>query len=143
MKRIPPHELGALCKQLRQSGGSIVFVPGMFDLLHPGHIHCLTESRKLGQHVVVGVQTSGHRPALIGLEERVEVLAALEMVDHVTWIDDETTAELLREIRPDVLVNGNPEIITLVESLGGRAVRIPRLEGYDTLEIVERIRKTN
>jgi D-beta-D-heptose 7-phosphate kinase/D-beta-D-heptose 1-phosphate adenosyltransferase len=148
MKIVPPQNIASLCEQLHTSGGVVVLAHGVFDLLHPGHIHHLREARKLGTHLLVALHTDdstkkqkGIERPLVGLEERMELLAALEMVSFVTWVDGESLESIVRSARPDVLVNGTGETIQVVESAGGRCVNIPLLSGHATSNIVERITK--
>ena len=70
-----------------------------------------------------------------------EVLAAMEMVNYVTWFDQDTLEKILRDVKPDVLVNGTDEAARFTESAGGRAVSISYLNGHSTSNIVERITK--
>jgi rfaE bifunctional protein nucleotidyltransferase chain/domain len=140
--------------QLRHDGRRIVFTNGVFDLLHPGHVRYLQEARRLGEALVVAVNSDrsvrankdAGRPIVPG-DERAEVLAALACVDVVVVFDEDTPQELISKIQPDVLVKGAdwaPDRIIgrdIVEARGGRVVRVPLADGYSTSEIIERIKK--
>lgn len=154
MKIVPPENLASLCEQLQAEGSKLVFTNGVFDLLHPGHIHYLKEARALGTHLIVALNTDdstrrikGKKRPLMNLEERVEILAAMEMVSYVTWFDEDTPEKIIHTVKPDVLVKGGDwridEIVGrhFVESYGGKVLSIPFVPGYSTSNIVERITK--
>jgi rfaE bifunctional protein nucleotidyltransferase chain/domain len=151
-KIVSPHDIESLCQKWHLQNAVIVFTNGIFDLLHPGHVQYLTEARKLGTHLVVGLNTDastkrikGEQRPLVTLDERLEVLAALSVVNAVTWFDEDIPAEIIRSVRPDVLVKGGdwkPEEIVgkdFVESYGGKVLSIPYVSGYSTTHIVEKI----
>lgn len=153
-KIIRPEELSSVCEKLHQEKAVVVFTNGIFDILHPGHIQYLTEARALGTHLVVGLNTDasaarlkGSRRPIMPLEQRLEVLAAFEVVSFVSWFDEDTPAEIVRKVRPDVLVKGGdwtPEQIVgkdFVESYGGKVLSLPFLPGYSTTAIIEKIIK--
>ena len=135
----------------RLAGQTVVFTNGCFDLLHPGHVRLLREAADLGDFLVVGLNSDASvrrlkgpsRPINPG-EARAEVLSALEAVDAVTIFDDDTPLELIKAIRPDVLVKGGdyrPEEVVgraEVEAAGGRLVLIPLAEGHSTTTLVRR-----
>ena len=138
---------------LRKEGRRIVFTNGCFDILHRGHVTCLSRAKALGDVLVVGVNGDAGVRALKGperpinpLEDRTQVLSALSCVDHIVPFDEPTPAELLRLIRPDVFVKGGdyseeslPEA-ALVKRLGGRVELLPYLDGRSTTGIIERVR---
>jgi D-beta-D-heptose 7-phosphate kinase/D-beta-D-heptose 1-phosphate adenosyltransferase len=142
-------------RQCRARGARIVFTNGVFDLLHPGHVRYLQEARRLGDALIVAVNSDrsaraldkgSDRPINTDLE-RAEVLAALACVDAVVIFDEETPHEVVTALQPDVLVKGAdwaPGTIVgadIVEARGGRVVRIPLAEGYSTTELIQRIRR--
>lgn len=144
----------AWVNERRARGDTIVFTNGVFDLLHPGHVRYLQAARSLGDGLIVGVNSdrSARRLAkgpdrpLIRDAERAEVLAALASVDAAVIFDEDTPHETVAALQPDILVKGadwaDGTIVgsDLVESRGGRVVRIPLAPGYSTTSIVERIR---
>jgi D-beta-D-heptose 7-phosphate kinase/D-beta-D-heptose 1-phosphate adenosyltransferase len=131
----------------------IVFTNGCFDLLHPGHVAYLDEARRLGDRLVVGVNTDasvrrlkGPGRPLVAARDRALVLAGLAAVDVVTLFDEDTPLELIEALRPDVLVKGGDYGLDgivgreSVEADGGEVRAIPFLPGYSTSGLLERIR---
>lgn len=157
-KRRSLQELEAICRSLRQKERRIVFTNGFFDLLHYGHVQLLQEARKLGDTLIVAVNSDASTRRLKGaprpilkLEERLDVLAALPAVDHLIVFDDDTPLELLRALRPDVLVKGgaadqSPEGVIgrdVVEGYGGE-VRLLWFRDQPSISgILERTRGTH
>ena len=142
--------------EIHAQEGTVVFTNGVFDLLHPGHVRYLQDARALGDALVVGLNSDRSVRANKGPErpitpenERAEILLALECVDAVAIFDDDTPAEIIRRVQPDVLVKGadwGPDNIVgrdTVEARGGRVVRMPLLEGYSTTELLRRVRKNS
>jgi rfaE bifunctional protein nucleotidyltransferase chain/domain len=140
---------------LRQRGKSIVFTNGVFDLLHPGHVRYLQQARRLGDALIVGVNSDrsarsskGESRPITPEAERAEILAALETVDAVVIFDEDTPYEAIKAIEPDVLVKGADwaaDAIVgrdLVEARGGRVVRVPVEQGHSTTAIVKRIKQS-
>ena len=139
----------------RSQGHRVVFTNGVFDLLHPGHVRYLQAARALGDLLVVGLNADAsvrrnkgpHRP-INPQEERAEVLCALACVDGVVIFEEDTPAEIIRLVQPDVLVKGADwpadQIVgrDTVEGRGGRVVRVPLEQGHSTTRIIERIRVT-
>lgn len=142
---------------LRAHGKKIVFTNGCYDILHPGHVDLLTRARVLGDVLVLGLnsdasvqrQGKGDDRPLNPFPARAYVLAHLESVDFVVCFDDDTPAELIRNVQPDILVKGGDwaeERIVgreTVQARGGRVVSLPLLEGYSTTGLVQKIRDTN
>lgn len=145
----------ALIERLRANGGTVVFTNGVFDLLHPGHLRYLQKARRLGDALIVGVNSDrsvrgnkGPDRPLTPEAERAELLAALTCVDAVVIFDEDTPQELISALQPDVLVKGSDwgenAIVgrDVVEAGGGRVVRVPIEPGYSTTAIIEKVRKT-
>lgn len=133
--------------------GKVVFTNGVFDLLHPGHVDVLTAARREGDALVVGLNADASVRRLKGPErpvrsevERAYVLAALAAVDLVVVFDQDTPLELIRLLRPDVLVKGGDytedTIVGAadVRSLGGRVVVVPITPGHSTTSTIARLR---
>ncbi len=131
----------------------VVFTNGVFDILHKGHVSLLETARAQGEKLVVALNDDSSAARLekgVGrpfntLEDRLEVVAALEAVDRVTSFSEDTPEELIKAIKPDVLVKGGdyrgkkvPGQDT-VNELGGKVVLVNFLEGYSTTDIVRRI----
>jgi rfaE bifunctional protein nucleotidyltransferase chain/domain len=143
----------AFAEAVRRRGGAVVLTNGVFDLLHPGHVGYLREARRLGDALIVGVNSDRSVRAIKGPErpvttelERAELLTALDCVDAVVIFDEETPLALVTAIEPDVLVKGadwGPDNIVgrdVVEARGGRVVRMPIAPGHSTTEIISRAR---
>jgi rfaE bifunctional protein nucleotidyltransferase chain/domain len=112
----------------------------------------LEDARELGTHLIVALNSDastrkikGEQRPFIPLQQRMEVLAALRCISYVTWFEEETPAEVIRKVSPDVLVKGGdwkPENIVgkdFVEARGGQVCSIPFLPGWSTTKIVKRI----
>ena len=143
-------------RSLKNEGRKIVFTNGCFDLLHPGHIAYLQAARRMGDVLIVGLNSDrsvreikgASRPILTEVERAI-VLSGLESVNFVIVFDESTPLNLVRSILPDVLVKGGDwglfEIVGRkdVEDAGGRVVALPYEAGSSTSGIVERILKQN
>ena len=147
-------EAQTLARSVQSKDGQVVFTNGVFDLLHPGHVRYLQAARRLGDILIVGVNSDRSvraikepgRP-LNPEHERAEVLLSLECVDAVVVFDENTPHRLIDTIQPDVLVKGSDwgpnEIIgrDVVEARGGRVVRIDLAQGYSTTELIRRAQR--
>jgi len=133
-----------------------VFTNGVFDLLHPGHVDVLLGARRAGDHLVVGLNSDASVKRLKGPErpvrgeaERAYVLASLESVDCVVVFGEDTPLELIRVLRPDVLVKGGDyhegTIVgaTDVRAWGGDVLVIPLTPGQSTTTIIRTLRGTS
>lgn len=142
-----------LAAAARTAGRRVVFTNGVFDLLHPGHVRYLQAARALGDLLIVGLNSDRSVRANKGPErpitreaERAEILEALACVDAVAIFDEDTPADIIEAVQPDVLVKGadwaEDAIVgrATVEARGGRVVRVPVEQGWSTSSIVERIR---
>ena len=148
-------QIRATAARAKTQGKKIVFTNGCFDLLHVGHLRVLREAKKLGNILIVAINSDRSvreikgvdRPVVPG-KERAELIAALEMVDYVTLFDEADPIPLLREIKPDVLVKGGDwgeaGVVgrELVEGWGGKVAVIPFLEGHSTTNIIEKVERT-
>ncbi len=137
----------------RRQGLRIGFTNGCFDLLHPGHVKVLTDARAACDRLVVGLNSDASTRRLKGEGRPVQdeharagVLAALEAVDLVVIFDQDTPIELIRRVRPKVLVKGSdyrPEDVVgreLVEAEGGEVVLVDLVPGHSTTRLVDRSR---
>lgn len=131
----------------------IVFTNGCFDVLHPGHVDLLSRARKLGDRLIVGLNSDhsvrsikGDGRPVFSQDDRKRLLMALESVDEVIIFDEQTPERLIRELAPNVLVKGGDwkvnEIIgsDLVLASGGEVFSLPLLEGYSSTAALEAIR---
>jgi rfaE bifunctional protein nucleotidyltransferase chain/domain len=151
-KIVARDRLVAIVRELKAAGKKVVFTNGCFELLHVGHTRYLREARALGDVLVVGVNSDASVRAIKGPRrplqpegDRAEILASLECVDYVTLFDEETPAELIAAVVPDVLVKGGDwpldQIVggDTVEAAGGTVTTIPLIEGRSTSELLDRI----
>ena len=152
MAVLTPDEARAWVTRLRETGGRVVFTNGVFDLLHPGHIRYLQDARRLGDALIVAVNSDGsvralkgHGRPIVPEAERAEVVAALESVNAVVVFDEDTPLRIVSRLQPDVLVKGADwpadQIVgrDIVEARGGQVIRIPIAEGYSTSAIIGKI----
>lgn len=134
--------------------GTVVFTNGVFDLLHAGHVDLLRSARAEGEHLIVGVNSDASvrrlgkgpdRPARPE-GERAYLLAALAMVDAVVIFGEDTPAEVVAALRPDVIVKGGDYAAAdvagadVVLARGGRVVIIPLTAGHSTTATISKIR---
>jgi len=139
----------------RKDGRRIVFTNGCFDILHAGHVRYLEAAKKLGDILIVGLNDDVSVKRLKGvgrplnpLAERACLLAALRPVDMVVPFPEDTPLELIRALKPDVLVKGGdyePGAIigaSEVISWGGNVTTIPFVTGYSTSSLIRRIQQS-
>ncbi|HZQ44595.1 MAG TPA: bifunctional D-glycero-beta-D-manno-heptose-7-phosphate kinase/D-glycero-beta-D-manno-heptose 1-phosphate adenylyltransferase HldE [Acidobacteriaceae bacterium] len=151
-KILDRQHLAARIADWRAAGETIVFTNGCFDLLHVGHITLLEDCRKYGTKLVLGLNSDasvsrlkGPTRPIVAENERAQVMAALAAVDAVVLFTEDTPRELIREIRPDVLVKGGDYTIETVVghedvlAAGGRVAIVPTVEGFSTTNIVRKL----
>jgi D-beta-D-heptose 7-phosphate kinase/D-beta-D-heptose 1-phosphate adenosyltransferase len=140
-----------------RQAGSVVFTNGVFDLIHPGHVELLEAARREGDCLVVGLNSDssvgrlgkGADRPITPEAARARVVAGFSAVDCVVLFDGDTPLDLIERLKPDVLVKGadySREAIVgadLVESRGGRVVRVPLVDDYSTTSMVERLRASS
>ena len=154
-KLLSQDKLLGVRKDLRADGKSVVFTNGVFDLLHVGHVRYLAAAGKLGDALVVAINSDrtvrelkGAGRPIVNEAERAEILAALRQVDYVTIFDDVSPRSLIASLLPDVLVKGGDyELKEIhgreeVEAAGGRVVSLPFVAGASTSAIIERMKNT-
>lgn len=148
--------LNTLIEQInlcRRKGEKIVFTNGCFDILHAGHVRYLKQAASLGDRLVVGMNSDtsisrlkGPQRPIVALAERMEVISSLNCVDWVIPFEDDTPAELIQKILPDILAKGGDYVAKhivgydTVTQNGGKVVVLPFVEGCSTTSIVEKIR---
>jgi len=148
-------ELLASLSAWREQGLRVVLTNGCFDILHSGHLSLLEAARRSGDRLVVALNSDrsvralkGEGRPLIPEAERAELLLALEAVDQVVIYDEPTPIEVVRAVRPDVLVKGADWAADAivgrdeVEATGGRVLRVELVPGRSTSGLLERIRGT-
>ncbi|MBI5241515.1 MAG: adenylyltransferase/cytidyltransferase family protein [Elusimicrobia bacterium] len=130
-------------------GRKVVFTNGVFDILHAGHVQLLERARALGDVLIVGVNTDasarrlGKGPGrpVNRLRDRAALLAALACVDAVVAFGEDTPEELLRLLKPDILVKGADYAMSGIAGArhAGRVVRVPLKSGYSTTALIRRL----
>lgn len=152
--------MGRVCQQsnisellapIRNAHKKIVFTNGCFDLLHVGHVRYLQEAKSKGDILVVALNSDRSVRALKGPtrpvqneNDRTEIMAALGCVDFAVIFDEDTPANVIKLIRPDVLVKGGDWKIesivgaSFVQSYGGQVMSLNFIDGKSTTKIIER-----
>lgn len=144
-------KIQAALAPLRAQGKKIVFTNGVFDLLHIGHVRYLQEARALGDALVIGVNADASVKRLKGPtrpiqseNDRAEILAALACVDFTSIFTEDTPENLIRQVKPDVLVKGGDWKIDsivgapFVMSYGGKVMSLQFVDGKSTTKIIEK-----
>jgi D-beta-D-heptose 7-phosphate kinase/D-beta-D-heptose 1-phosphate adenosyltransferase len=137
----------------RAAGETIVFTNGCFDILHVGHVTLLEDCHRFGSKLVLGLNSDasvcrlkGPTRPVVGENERARVMAALAAVDAVVVFEEDTPLELIRAVKPDVLVKGGDYSIDTVVgheeviAAGGRVEIVPTVEGFSTTNIVSKLK---
>jgi D-beta-D-heptose 7-phosphate kinase / D-beta-D-heptose 1-phosphate adenosyltransferase len=145
-------QASALRRRWAREGLRVVFTNGVFDLLHAGHVDLLEKAARLGDRLVVGLNTDasarrlgkkGPARPVNALKDRARVLGSLRCVDAVVPFGEDTPERLLAGLRPDVLVKGadyRPEQVA-GRRHAGRVVLIALRRGYSTTALLDRIRR--
>jgi D-beta-D-heptose 7-phosphate kinase/D-beta-D-heptose 1-phosphate adenosyltransferase len=141
------------CNRWKLLSKTISFTNGCFDILHPGHIASLSDAAREADFLVVGLNSDisarrlkGEGRPVMDEKSRATMMASLLMVDAVVIFEEDTPLELIKLVRPDVLVKGGDYTIDQivgakeVQASGGRVVINPILEGFSTTGIIGRIR---
>jgi rfaE bifunctional protein nucleotidyltransferase chain/domain len=155
-KIVTAEQASALGKEMREKGRKLVFTNGCFDLLHAGHVRYLEAARALGDALLVAINGDESVRALKGAgrplnraEDRAEVIAALEDVDHVVIFPDTRATQLLEMVRPAIYVKGgdytkenlHAEERAVLDRIGTE-IRILRFEaGHSTSGLLEKIKQ--
>jgi rfaE bifunctional protein nucleotidyltransferase chain/domain len=145
-------ELTTIRRALKRQGKTVVFTNGCFDLLHAGHIRLFRKAGKLGDVLIVALnedrsvrKIKGPARPVFPLEERWEILEAIEDIDYLTSFSEETPRKIIAALVPDVLVKGGDwgpnQVIGRdeVEAAGGKVVIVPYLRGSSTSSILGKI----
>lgn len=146
-------KLKEIIKKLKKEGKKIVFTNGCFDLIHKGHIYLLKEAKKLGDVLIVGLNSDssikkikGKGRPILKEKERSFIIDNIKGVDYVVIFNEKTPFKLIKEIKPDILVKGGDykeeEIVggEFVKKRKGKVIIIPYLNGFSTSKIIERIK---
>ncbi|MFH1226344.1 MAG: D-glycero-beta-D-manno-heptose-7-phosphate kinase [Planctomycetota bacterium] len=151
-KLVPLKELLNRLPSLRLCGKRVVFTNGCFDILHPGHIATLEFAKAQGDILIVGINSDksvkrikGPSRPILNQSDRARVLGALAMVDYIVIFDEPTPLNLIKQIKPDVLIKGtdwqSKGVVgsDILKKYGGRVVLAPMVKGVSTTEIIQRI----
>jgi len=141
-----------IAAKLRAWGKKIVFTNGCFDIIHPGHVKYLYEAKKLGDILIIGLNSDDSVKRLKGegrpinnQEERAFVLSSLEMIDYLVIFKEDTPYDLIKRINPDVLVKGGDwsvdDIIgsDIVLASGGTVKSLTYYAGHSTTDLIEKL----
>jgi len=140
----------------RSKGEKIVFSNGCFDILHAGHVDYLEKARQKGDHLVIALNTDysvskikGPNRPIVDEISRSRILAALEFVDLVVLFNEETPLELIKSLKPDILVKGKDYDISnivgadFVLENGGKVETVELTSGFSSTNVIKKIRKLN
>ncbi|HNX82094.1 MAG TPA: D-glycero-beta-D-manno-heptose 1-phosphate adenylyltransferase [Candidatus Omnitrophota bacterium] len=143
-------------KRLRRQGKRVVFTNGCFDIIHYGHAQYLEDARRLGDILIVAVNSDasiqrikGPKRPIVCQHDRIRTLAALESVSYVVPFNEDTPLETIQKLKPDILVKGadwNKKNIVgadVVKRGGGKVVTIKLVNGRSTTNIIGRIIETH
>jgi D-glycero-beta-D-manno-heptose 1-phosphate adenylyltransferase len=149
-------ELSTILKKHKKNNDKIVFTNGVFDILHRGHVEYLATAKKLGDILIVGLNSDASVRRLKGKgrpvqkqNDRAIILLALEAVDYVVFFGEDTPDKLIKEVKPDILVKGADYKISeivgaeFVKSYGGQVKRISLTKGKSTSSIILNSRTAN
>jgi len=149
LRLVPRRALAQLAATVRAKGKRLVTINGSFDVLHGGHLHILNEARKLGDVLIVGLNSDasvrrykGPSRPIVPERQRAEMLLALRMVDYVHIFDEADPIAFLQEVRPDVHVNGSEYGENCIERdtvrrSGGTIHIVNRLPGLSTSGLLD------
>ena len=138
--------------KIRSENKKIVFTNGCFDIIHPGHIHVLSQAKLLGDILVVGLNSDksvkklkGKERPLVNESDRAKILLSIKYVDYVTIFDESTPKDIIEKIKPDTLVKGGDYIINdivgskFVIDSGGRVEIVKFLDGYSSSNYIDNL----
>ena len=147
-------EINNLINKIKLAQNSIVFTNGCFDILHIGHLKILNESKKLGNVLILGLnsdssiqQLKGSNRPIINEIDRSEILSNFRCVDHIIIYDDSSVYNLIDFIKPAILVKGGDYTIEqvvgneIINSYGGQVIIIPFVHNNSTTSIIDKIYK--
>jgi D-glycero-beta-D-manno-heptose 1-phosphate adenylyltransferase len=151
-KIYPKNELKAEVDRLKREGKIVIFTNGCFDILHAGHTRYLREAKKLGDVLILALNSDnsvrsikGEKRPIMPEDERAEVVASLASVDYVTVFNELTPLALIEFLQPNVIVKGGDwaekDIVgaEAVRKWGGQVAIMPEIEGASTTNVIERV----
>ncbi len=155
-KIIKRSQISSILKKHRKNNETIVFTNGVFDILHRGHVEYLAKAKKLGDVLIVALNSDSSVKRLKGegrplqkQNDRAVILLAIEAVNYVIFFSEETPDKLIKQVKPDILVKGADYKISeivgadFVKSYGGKVKRITLTRGRSTSSIILNSRQTN
>lgn len=155
MKCINRSQLREITRNSKAAGKTLVFTNGCFDIIHAGHVRYLAEAKKLGDCLIVGLNSDRSVQELKGptrpvnhQDDRAEVIAALAVVDYVVVFDERTAEGLIDEVKPDIYVKGGDYCISdipeakIVAANGGKTILVPEVAGRSSTNIIKKISET-
>lgn len=152
-KLIHPDFLDEAVQGIRSRKHTIATLNGSFDLMHAGHLFIIYEASKVADRLIIALNSDasikkykGADRPIVPLEYRLQLMAALEWVDYVTWFDEADPLALLEIIKPDIHVNGaeygeNCIEAETVRRCGGKLHIVPRIPGLATSELLDKIQQ--
>jgi D-beta-D-heptose 7-phosphate kinase/D-beta-D-heptose 1-phosphate adenosyltransferase len=150
-KLVDRQEIRRICRQLSRENRRIVFTNGCFDILHAGHVRYLKQAKKFGDVLIVGLNADKSVSAIkpgrpVNTEKnRAEVLSGLASVDFVVIFHEKTPYNLIKAVKPDVLVKGGDwkkeDIVG--SDIARETFSLPYVKGLSTTRIIEKILKTS
>ena len=151
-KLILPDDLKDKIDEIRKKKKTVATLNGSFDLLHAGHLQIIYEAKQTADILIVALNSdasikaykSVDRP-IIPLEYRLQMMAALQFVDYITWFDETDPIKILEVIKPDVHVNGseygeNCIEAEIVKKYGGKIHIVEKIDGLSTSQIISKIK---
>ncbi len=145
-------ELKKVRAELKSQNKKVVFTNGCFDLIHSGHVDYLVKAKQLGDVLIVGLNTDasvrrikGEKRPILTQDERAFIVSNLKPVDYVTFFDEDTPAEIIADLIPDILVKGADWSIDkivgrdVVEANGGEVKTIEFVNDQSTSKIIQTI----
>lgn len=146
------NKLRLILSNLKSKSKKIVFTNGCFELIHAGHIRCLNKAKKIGDILVVAVNSDssvrrlkGKNRPIIPAKDRAEIVAALGCVDYVVLFNELTPKKLIEYLKPDILVKGSDyklnEIVgrKTLQKYGGKVITVPLVKGKSTTRLIKKI----
>lgn len=151
---VKQNKMAAIRQSLRKKRKTVVFTNGCFDIIHRGHVEYLAAAKKLGDILIIGLNSDssvrklkGPKRPVVKMPDRAIILSHLDMVDYVVEFGTLTPKALISKLLPDILVKGgdyNPDNIVgakEVKKAGGKVMTIPLVKGRSTTSIISKITK--
>ncbi len=149
---VTQNQMVRIRRSLRKRGKIVIFTNGCFDIIHRGHVEYLAEAKKLGDVLIIGLNSDssvrrlkGSGRPIVKMPDRAIILSHLDMVDYVVEFGTLTPKRLIAKLLPDILVKGgdyDPDDIVgarEVKAAGGKVITIPLVKGRSTTSIISRI----